>query len=171
VEELTLTGAKGSAYQYIEIPNLGEKKPALSSIYIIDSEKDAAWIQAEATGSAVPSGGIADKNPADKSFNSGESFEYITILYNAKTKKNNPPDLSSHIILYRDGVELYKTEVEAMDVSNAGDYKRIPIRRKLQIEDSMQPGDYILQFLVKDKNAKENESIAAQTLSFRIIKP
>lgn len=32
----------------------------------------------------------------------------------------------------------------------------------------MLPGDYVLQYLVKDNQAKEKQSRAAQTLSFRI---
>ena len=87
---------------------------------------------------------------------------------NAKTKKENPPDLESQVILYRDGIEVHKSELEAINLSSVSDYKRIPVRNTLQIEDSMQQGDYVLQFLLKDKLAKEKQSMTTQTLSFRV---
>ena len=165
--------AKGSAYQFIEIPDLKKKRLALSSLYIIDGEEDASWIRSIATdtSSTKPSEDskrVTFRNPAHKEFQPGDSFEYMTVIYNAKTKKENPPDLESQFVLYRDGVKLYKSEVEAIEPSGVSDFKRIPIQRKLHLEDSMQPGDYVLQFLVKDNNAKEKESLTAQTLSFRV---
>jgi VWFA-related protein len=165
--------AKGSAYQFIEIPDLKENRLALSSLYIIDSEEDASWIRSMASGEppqpSDTSRRITLRSPARKDFLPGENFEYMTVIYNAKTKKENPPELESQIVLYRDGIEIHKSEPEAIDLTGVRDFKRIPIRRKLQLEDSMQPGDYILQFLVRDKQAKEKESLTAQTLSFRVI--
>jgi VWFA-related protein len=164
--------AKGSAYQFIEISDLKENRLAFSSLYIIDSEEDASWIRSMASDefpqSSDASKRITLRSPARKDFLPGENFEYMTVIYNAKTKKENPPELESQIVLYRDGVEIHKSEPEAIDLSGLNDYKRIPVRNKLVIENSMQPGDYILQFLVKDKQAKEKQSLTAQTLSFRI---
>ena len=166
--------AKGSAYQFIEIPDLKENHLALSSLYIIDSEEDASWIRSmasdESSQSSNTSKRITLRSPARKDFLPGESFEYMTVIYNAKTKKEHPPELESQIVLYRDGLEIHKSEPETIDLSGVGDYKRIPIQRKLQLEDSMQPGDYILQFLVRDKQAKEKESLTTQTMSFRVSK-
>ena len=50
------------------------------------------------------------------------------------------------------------------------DYKMIPVRKKLQIENSMLPGDYLMQFLVKDNESRGKESLMAQTLSFSVTK-
>jgi len=165
--------AKGSAYEFIEIPNLKKNRLALSSLYIIDSEEDASWIRSmasdESPQASDTSKRITLRSPAQKDFLPGESFEYMTVIYNAKTKKENPPDLEAQVILYRNGVELFKSEAEAVDLSGGvSDFGRIPIRKKLQLEDSIQPGDYVLQFLVKDKKAKEKDSLTAQTLNFKI---
>ena len=166
--------AKGSAYQFIEIPDLKENRLALSSLYIIDSEEDASWIRSMASDefpkSSDASKRITLRSPARKNFLPGENFEYMAVIYNAKMKKEDPPELESQIVLYRDGIEIHKSEPEAIDLSGVNDFKRIPIRKKLEIENSMLPGDYVLQFLVEDNNAKQKESLTAQTLSFRIIK-
>ena len=167
------TDEKGSAYQFVEIPDLKKKRLALSSLYIIDSEEDSSWIRSMATEPSFQSSDVSQRityrNPARKTFLPGENFEYMTVIYNAKTKKENPPDLQSQIILYRNGVELSKSRAEAVELNGVRDFKRIPIRRKFQLEDSMQAGDYVLQFLVKDNKAKEKENLTAQTLSFRVI--
>jgi VWFA-related protein len=166
------SGAKGSAYQFIEIPDLKKSRLALSSLYIIDREDDAAWIRSMATKEAGnppdSSRQYLNRNPARKNFRPGDSFEYMTVIYNAKTKKETPPDLESGIVLYRDGVAIYQSEAEALDLSGISDFKRIPVRKRLRIDNSMQPGDYVLQFLVKDKLAKEKQNLTAQTLSFRV---
>ena len=165
--------AKGSAYQFIEIPDLKENRLALSSLYIIDSEEDASWIRSMASDeSPQPSGAtrrITLRSPARKDFLPGENFEYMTVIYNAKTKKENPPELESQVVLYRDGVEIDKSEPEAIHFSDVSDFKRIPVREKWQIEDSSLPGDYVLQFQVKDKQAKEKQSLTMQTLSFKVM--
>jgi hypothetical protein len=169
----TYSEAKGSAYQFIDIPDLKKNRLALSSLYIIGSEDDAEWIRSIAMGEKTQSSGasrrITIRSPARKDFRPGDRFEYIAVIYNAKTKKENPPDLESQIILFKDGAELLRTEAETVDLNSVSDFKRIPVRQKLSLNESMQPGDYILQFLVRDKNAKEKESLATQLLNFRIL--
>lgn len=166
------SGAKGSAYQFIEVPDLKKKRLALSSLYVINREEDAAWIRSITTGESKKTSGSSQPaiftNPANKSYRPGDSFEYMAVVYNAKTKKNNPPDLQCQVVLYRDGVEIQKSGEEAVDSGGTADFKKIPVRKKMQLEESLQPGDYVLQFLVKDNNAKEKQNLATQTLSFRI---
>jgi len=164
--------AKGSAYEFIEIPDLKKDRLALSSLYIIDNERDASWIRSMTSDKSSEPSEVSlpprYRNPAHKEFRPGESFDYMTVIYNAKTKKANPPDLESQIVLYRNGIRLFNSEVQEVDLSGVRDFKRIPVRKTLKIEDTMQSGDYVLQFLVKDRKAKEKESLAVQTLDFRI---
>jgi VWFA-related protein len=166
------SGARGSAYQFIEVPDLKKKRLALSSLYVINREEDAAWIRSITTGESTKTSGSSQPaiytNPANKSYRPGDSLDYMAVVYNAKTKKDNPPDLQSQFVLYRDGVVVHKSAEEAIETGDARDFKKIPIRRTLHLEESLQPGDYVLQFLVRDNNAKKEQNLATQTLSFRI---
>jgi len=166
------TDAMGSAYQFLEIPDLKKKVLALSSIFVLNSEEDASWILAAAKQEPLnPSGSSASvvrRSQALRSYLPGESFEYITVIYNAKYKKKAAPLLESQVVLYRDGEELSRSETEAIDFSGVSDFDRIPIRKKLTLEKTLEPGDYVLQLLVRDKQAKEKESLAAQALQFEI---
>jgi VWFA-related protein len=167
-----VTGAMGSAYQFIEIPDLKKKKLALSSIFIINNEEDASWLlpakKKEQQDSAGPSPAVVGKSQALRSYLPGESFEYMTVIYNAKNKNKVPPDLESQIVLYRNGEVLQRGAVEAMDMNGVTDFQRIPIRRKFKLENTLPPGDYVLQLLIMDKQAKEKESRAAQALQFEV---
>lgn len=166
------TDAMGSGYQFMEIPDLKKKKLALSSIFVINSEEDASWIlPAKKTEPLNPSGSSADvvrRSQALRSYLPGESFEYIAVIYNAKRKKKKAPVLETRVVLYQNGQELRRSEAEAVDLGEIRDFDRIPIRRKLKLDNTLQPGDYVLQLLVKDKQAKEKESLAAQALQFEI---
>ena len=164
--------AMGSAYQFIEIPNLKNKILALSSIFVINSEEDASWLlpaaMKEPLKPSSSSVSVVKKSQALRSYLPGESFEYMTVIYNAKNKKKAAPDLESQVVLYRNGEELLRSEAETVDLSGVADFERIPIRRKLKLENTLQPGDYVLQLLIRDKQAKEKESMAAQALQFEV---
>lgn len=164
----------GSAYQYIEIPNLKKKRLSLSNIFIINRDEDAPWSPPqtpEESGNLLYPDMRRDprKSPALRSFLPGESFEYGTTVYNAKSSKKENPGLKSWSVLYGNGRELYKSETEAVDINGVNDFKRIPIRKILRMGDSIQPGDYILTLQIKDERAKEKHSLAIQAMDFKIL--
>jgi VWFA-related protein len=165
------TGAMGSAYQFLEIPDLKKKGLELSSIFVINNEEDTSWFlpasKKEQPNPADSSTGIVRKSQALRSYLPGESFEYMTVIYN-KNKKKEPLDLESQVVLYRNGEELRRSEAEPIDLGGIKDLERIPIRRKLTLENNLQPGDYVLQLLIRDKQAKEKENQTAQALQFEV---
>jgi VWFA-related protein len=168
------SGAMGSTYQFIEIPDLAKDTLAFSSIFIINSEEDSSWIRGGATKEAQirskSSQNVASRSQAVRSYLPGDTFEYMAVIYNAKTGGNAPPELESQVVLFRNGEKLYRSNAQAIDLSGLTDFKRIPVRKKLQLENSLQPGDYVLQLEVRDKQAKKGNSVATQMLQFEILK-
>lgn len=166
------SGKVGSAYQFIEIPDLKKHRLALSSIFIVNQDEDAPGKQPIAAGGTR----VFDpdlrrdprRSPALRNYLPGDSFEYTAVIYNAKSKENLNPDLELQYVLYKDGGELFKSEPEAVRLEGVSDFDSIPIRKRLLLEKTAEPGDYVLQLLVKDKLAKEKQSLAAQTLDFQI---
>jgi hypothetical protein len=77
--------------------------------------------------------------------------------------------LEVHFVLYRDGEALYTSPEAAVDLSGVSDFQRIPIRKRLQLENTLQPGDYILQLVVTDKQANKKNNGATQVLQFEIL--
>ncbi len=63
--------------------------------------------------------------------------------------------------------EIVRSTAEKVDISRAHGLKKIPLRRRLNLENSLTPGYYALQLQVTDKRGKLN-TIAYQTLEFEI---
>jgi VWFA-related protein len=169
-----VSGKMGSAYQYIEIPDLSRKRLSLSNIFIINRTEDLPWISSklpEEFRTLLYPDVRRDprKSPALRSYFPGENFECTALIYNAKAKKGQKPDLELQYILYGNGRELFKSAIETVDLSNVSDFKRIPIKIKLRLVDSIQPGEYILQMQVRDKQAKKDRDLAAQMLDFKVL--
>jgi hypothetical protein len=142
------SGKVGSAYKFIEIPDLSRGRLSLSSIFTT------------ATDSAGTSARIR--------YHAGEDIEYTAMIYNAKSTPEKTPDLESQLILYVNGRELSRSDPESIGLENESDPNKIPIKKMWHLENSLQPGNYELQLLVKDKQAKTSANLAVQTLEFEI---
>lgn len=168
------SGKIGSAYQFIEIPDLKKHRLSLSSIFAINRDEDFAWIQ---EGKPPKPETLLQPNmyrdprrtPAFRSYLPGESFEYVALIYNATARENRLPDLEYQYVLLRNGSELYTSEPKAVDLDGISNFKSIPIRQRVLLDHSVQPGDYALLLQVKDRRAKEPHNIATQALDFEVL--
>lgn len=167
-----ISGAIGSAYEFIEIPDLKKGALSLSSIVVLNTREDAEWIQSGISGepqqSPDPAALPAARSQALRRYRAGESLEYMAAVYNAKSKEGAPPDLESQVVLFRDGREVYRSEVEPIRPGSPDDLRRIPIRKSLRLKETLPKGNYILKLLVRDKREKGRHGIAEQQLQFEI---
>ena len=169
------SGKVGSAYQYLEIPDLKKNRLALSNIFVINSREDAAWILSGETEVSAQNGIIPVlrrdeiSNPALAMYLPGDHFQYMSVIYNAKSQKDTAPDLESQFVLYKDGSELFKSEPRPLTLGDNDNFARIPIRRRLLLGKALEEGDYVLQLLVNDKKRKKKDGVASQTMSFKIV--
>jgi hypothetical protein len=168
------SGKTGSAYQYIEIPDLNKHRLSLSNMFVINRQEDLPW---------AASGRPEDlrkllypdlrldprKSPALRSYLPGETFECVAMIYNAKAPKGQKPDLASQFTLYGNGRELFKSEPEVVDLSRMSNFKRIPIKIKLHLKEFFPPGDYVLLLQVKDNLANKKHNLATQALDFKAL--
>jgi VWFA-related protein len=166
------SGAIGSAYQFVEIPDIAKNGLSLSSIFIINRDEDMSWIQSgeveESQGQPGISKQVARRSQAFRSFLPGESLDYMAVIYNANNKEGLRPDLESQFVLFQNGNEIFRSKPEAVSLDGVKDFKRIMVKKRLKLEKTMQPGDYVLQLQARDKRTKEKQSLAAQTLDFEI---
>jgi VWFA-related protein len=172
-----ISGKIGSAYQFVEIPDLGKGNLALSNLFLFNRNEDAAWIQSGAPQKETQNWLVpntkrdAGKSPALRSYHPGESFEYMSIVYNAKRETGRMPDLESQFILFKDGQEILKGAPQPVDLKGISDLKEIPIKGTMVLENTMQEGDYVLQLLIRDKLAGGKKSLVSQASDFRIEEP
>lgn len=165
------SGKAGSAYEFVQIPDLSKGRLAISNMFVVTNKEDASWILSGVNSDdfkrwLTPNISRDEtRNPALRSYKPGENFEYMAVLYNAH-KKSNMPDLESQFVLYRNGTECLKGEPQKVQLEGVTDLSRITIRKKMLLGNSMGKGDYVLQLLVKDKQKKQKP--VDQTLSFQI---
>ena len=166
----------GSAYQYLEIPDLGKKGLALSNIFMITSPGDLEWIRSDATkelsqGLFFPMFQSDDVlSPALRTYSPGDSIQTLVILYNADTNAVTGSGIELKYVLYRDGQEFLHGELRPVNLDNWENPGEIPLLQTLTLGSDHPPGDYALQILVTDKrNSKKKEAVVFQTLGFTVI--
>jgi len=167
------SGKVGSAYQFIEIPDLEGKKEelALSSIFMLTSADDLNWLRSDAAkgieeGLFFPvfqEGEV--RSPALGIYSSGDNLQALAMLYNAGAGA----EIEIQPILYKDGKELLRGEPRLINPGDTGSSEGIPFLHRLTIGTDMSPGYYALQLVATDKkNRKKNEGVAVQTIGFTI---
>jgi VWFA-related protein len=164
----------GSAYEFVNIPDVKKGRLAVSNMFIINNNDDANWVRLGVSKEQLPNllapvvQRVDTRSPALRSYMPGDSIEYMAMIYNPFLK-DNKPDLESQYTLYKDGEEYKKGEIQKVDFDGILDLTKIPIRKRMVFGNEIPQGDYVLQLEVKDKlaNSKKTGSVI-QTLSFVI---
>lgn len=168
------SGKVGSAHQYVEIPDLKKDRLALSNMFLVGRNDNAAWIRSgimedpSQTWVKPVLRRETNRSPALRSFLPGESLEYMAVVYNAKHRKNEAPDLESQLVLHKDGLEFFRSEAQKLALTGVSNFDRIPIRGKMLLGGVLDQGDYALQLLVKDNKKKGKHGLTSQSLTFEI---
>ncbi len=165
------SGKIGSAYQFIEVPDLKKGRLSLSNIFIINRGDDMPWSRTQHSELSPDVRLDPRQSSALRSYRPGENFDYAAMIYNAKTGATQKPDLESQFTLFGNGKELFKSVIAAVDLIGVSDFRRIPIRKTLVLEKSIEPGDYVLLLQITDKQANKKNSLAAQALHFKVLAP
>ena len=169
------SGKIGSAYQFLQIPDLKKPRLALSSLFVINQNEEASDIKSgniEGSSNASDSGRKLHetKSPALRSYLPGEGFDYLTMVYNAKNKEGLQANLESQVTIFKDGEKYFEGKREDVDLHGVGDLGRIPIMKRLVFDSKMGEGAYLLQLAVRDKQNKDQSRTASQAIDFEIRK-
>jgi hypothetical protein len=155
----------GSATQFLDVPNLGANRLALSGL--IMSEGAAADGSAARPASDV---GDRDSTPAMRRFHRGTSVRYALSVYNARTRSaKEHPDLLVRPSLYRDDHLLQSMPTLSFDGAGQPDPKRLAFHGSFPLDATMEPGVYVLEVAVQDKAAGSKSGPAAQWMDFEVV--
>jgi VWFA-related protein len=164
----------GSAYQFIEVPELKKGRLALSGIALSGAVLDLASLSSDSAvyNATVQEGESAQPTPAVRRFKAGTLMDYGYVVYNALPgPKSTLPDLRAEVRLFHEG-ELVTSQAEpAIDTGRLQlDLKRLSSKGRLRLSDQLIHGQYVLQIVVTDPRAKEKYATASQWIDFEIVK-
>jgi VWFA-related protein len=156
------TGRVGSATQWIEIPDLAQKRLTLSSLMVggqfVGKRKDAG---PAATAAAAPE---QVQFSVDRRFKAGSHMNFLTIAYNATPGPGGSPDLEAQIKITRDGQAVVNAPARKIGTPQGTDLARVPYGADIGLS-TLSPGRYVLQVTINDRAAKTS---AMQQTTFDI---
>ena len=158
------SGKLGSAYQFVEIPDLSKKKMALSDIFMITSDETLVWMRSDVTKELSQGAFFVvmrkddSRSPALRTYMPGDSLQALTMIYNADPKAIARSEIKIQSVLYKDGEEFTRGEPRPVMTDNLDSLDGIPVLQKLTLGSDLKPGDYILQLRVIDKKDEENKN-------------
>ncbi len=158
----------GSAGDYVEIPNVSKAGFFINSLVttaLADGDKPLIPKTRPINAGFAPV--FQTELPSIRQYKAGEPLAYVYDIYNAKAGKGNGrPDLSSRVLLYKDGVlqrEIPNSPIE-LDAANTG--VKIEDYAFLKLGTDIDPGEYILQLIVTDNVANK---VSTQWIDFEVI--
>lgn len=154
------TGTMGTAFSWIEIPNLTQKQLALSSLIIgerLPENMHATNVDPNAVAVATLR--------VDHRFHRGSGLRFIVYVYNAApSPTESKPDVALQVQVLRDGQPVITTPSKKVSTEGLQQPNQIPYGADVSLE-GVTPGRYVLQITVVDRVSK---SSATQRVRFEI---
>jgi len=164
----------GAAGQFIQIPNLRSERLAMSGIALwalTPASQPGSPVALTGTESGPAQDDVVTSGPAVRQFTSGTNAAFAYSIYNAVLDpSSHGAELTTQVRVFRDGKQVYSSNPLPVDATGQTDLKRIVSAGRIQFGPEFQPGNYVLEVVVTDRNAKENRRIASQWVDFEIVK-
>jgi len=152
------TGLLGSAWQWVEIPEIPRGQLALSSLFLLQDR--------DSTAPAPAAGEAPDLRPAQalRTYRRGENLYAQIYAYNPQRDAAGATRLFAQAEILKKGVTLGKAAPEAMEW---GGPQAPPIPHTSRIRLSrFEPGEYELRMTVSDENA---QAMATRRVAFTVV--
>jgi len=157
------TSHLGSAGQFVSVPDLKNKRLAMSGIVVLPT---TAKVEASSNGQVITT------SPASRRFTRGSDLMFATAVYNSLLDATSrSPRLTVQPRLFHEGKVVNSSQPLAVDLRNQTDFTNIVVRGVLHLNADLEPGKYFLQLIVVDGLAREKQNEAAQWIDFEVLKP
>jgi VWFA-related protein len=149
------TGRVGSSMQWIEVPDLTQKRLTLSTLLIggqvVGSQK-----------ADTPSQQV--QFSVDHRFSHSSHLGFWIFIYNAQRDAQGTPDVVAQVQIFRDAQSIVNTPQRKLVTTGMDDLSRIPYGGDFALS-GLPPGRYILQITITDRIAKTS---ASQRTAFNV---
>ncbi len=163
-------GTIGSASQFVQIPSFKKDRPFISGVVLQGYTADE-WMKISDTN--TPMNRLESDVKTDTSrrqFKVGSVVQYGFEIYNARPGSAKKPDITTRIRVFRDGQLLLDGNPIPLDQSGTtADIARLSAGGAIRLTESMLPGEYVLQIIVIDNQAKPKNRIATQYVQFDVV--
>ncbi len=169
------SGNVGSAYQFIEIPDLDKKELELSDLFMVNGAEDLKWLLSDEAeggeeGLFFPVFQAKEmRSPALRTYSRGDQLHALAMLYNAGDKAASGSGIETQCILYRDGKEFRRFTPGRVKPSDAENAFAVPILQRFTLGEDIPPGDYVLQLTTIDPKNSKKQKGGVRGLSFRVV--
>jgi VWFA-related protein len=150
------TGLLGSAWQWIEIPEIAPGRFTLSSLFLLQERETKAP-------AADPSAPDLRNAQAVRRYHRNESLYAQIYAYNPKKDADGATKLFAQAEILQKGQTLGKAAPEPME--SGGPQAPLPHISRIRLQ-RFEPGDYELRMTVSDENAN---AIATRRVAFTVV--
>ena len=151
------TSKIGSAGEFVLVPDLRNKKPAVSGIVLGGGSRGRSEQEALA-------------NTVARRFDLNTDLDFVYVFYNALQFAK--PVMETK--LFRDGKVIFSGPETPIQITGQPDPERVVVNGKVRLSPDLEPGFYYLQVVITDKEAKEKDKNKAlpvmQWIDFEVVK-
>jgi VWFA-related protein len=165
----TRSNKVGSANQFVEVPNLKKNRLTLSGV-ALENLTFEAWEKREASSVPVARGSDPLSDTSLRRFQRGTVLNYGFVIFNARSRGGRPPDLTAKVRLFLDGKLHFEGKPQAVPFSGQTDPKAVNLTAALSLGSVMPVGDYVMEIVITDNQAKEKQKTATQFVQFEIVR-
>ena len=160
----------GAANEFIEVPDLTNKRLAVSSLLLrLDARQRPSGAN---PGAGLLESIASDNDPATSAafrfFHPGDSLYYEYFVFNAQTGADHAADLEVQTRLFRDGNLVYTGQPMIPAVAGDANTGRLLAGGHLTLAHEFLSGDYVLQVILTDKLAKQKYRTTSQAIDFAV---
>ena len=151
----------GSAGQFVVVPNLKDKKLAVSGIVL--------GTLAQTSGQKTADQSVL--SPGSRRFAPNSDLYFAYRLYNAAI--GSRPQLRTLVMqasLFRDGKNVYLGPEVPITAGQQQDLTRLFVDGVVRLGPELEPGNYYLQVVITDKGDRSKDGPAVQWVDFEIVK-
>ena len=163
--------AIGTSAQFVEVPQVGDDRVALSGIVMIDAASVATSTPTTDAAAAPVTDDIADSvlgQPGVKIFRPGTEVVYTCEIYDGRDKRKD--GFSMRATLLRDGKAFYTTPAAQIGgaVADAKRIGSVAVSGRVSLGRGLPRGTYTLQVSVVPQSGKGRDRPASQWVDFEV---
>ncbi len=163
-------GKVGSASQFMDVPNLKKGRPHISGIILQGYTPDEWTKVSAAAGQNVSLATDPMIDTSRRRFRVGSILQYGFEVYNARPGPAKRPDVTARIRVFRDGQLIMNGSATPVEpTTGPGGAVLLASGGAIKLADNMEPGDYVLQVIAIDRQAKEKRQLATQFVQFEVV--